>query len=106
MCKKKDKERLLVKILINIISINLVCSIYLIILYSCYCLDFVSYLCFISFCRSLFFFFFSSRRRHTRSYGDWEFRRVLFRSPRGGRATGRSPAGGTGPGRRGTAARA
>src|SRR6266536_1006012 len=28
-----------------------------------------------------FFFFFSSRRRHTRSTRDWEFRRVLFRSP-------------------------
>src|SRR5690348_12295272 len=27
-----------------------------------------------------FFFFFSSRRRHTRWTGDWEFRRVLFRS--------------------------
>src|SRR5438094_3224685 len=27
-----------------------------------------------------FVFFFSSRRRHTRSYGDLEFRRVLFRS--------------------------
>src|SRR2546426_4527918 len=27
-----------------------------------------------------FFFFFSSRRRHTRLQGDWEFRRVLFRS--------------------------
>src|SRR5574339_690690 len=27
-----------------------------------------------------FFFFFSSRRRHTRSPGDWRFRRVLFRS--------------------------
>src|SRR5437867_8019240 len=27
-----------------------------------------------------FFFFFSSRRRHTRSYGGLEFRRVLFRS--------------------------
>src|SRR5690348_6530949 len=26
-------------------------------------------------------FFFSSRRRHTRWTGDWEFRRVLFRSP-------------------------
>src|SRR5690348_5699409 len=30
--------------------------------------------------RSAFFFFFSSRRRHTRWTGDWEFRRVLFRS--------------------------
>src|SRR5574340_1838685 len=29
---------------------------------------------------SVLFFFFSSRRRHTRSFGDWEFRRVLFRS--------------------------
>src|SRR5574341_1663548 len=27
-------------------------------------------------------FFFSSRRRHTRLVGDWEFRRVLFRSSR------------------------
>src|SRR5256885_5261236 len=27
-------------------------------------------------------FFFSSRRRHTRLQGDWEFRRVLFRSVR------------------------
>src|SRR3712207_9567959 len=26
------------------------------------------------------FFFFSSRRRHTRYWRDWEFRRVLFRS--------------------------
>src|ERR1039457_4126607 len=26
---------------------------------------------------------FSSRRRHTRLQGDWEFRRVLFRSPFG-----------------------
>src|SRR5205807_7575348 len=26
-------------------------------------------------------FFFPSRRRHTRLQGDWEFRRVLFRSP-------------------------
>src|SRR5688500_19840705 len=25
-------------------------------------------------------FFFASRRRHTRLQGDWEFRRVLFRS--------------------------
>src|SRR5437867_6280044 len=31
-------------------------------------------------CRGLTCFFFSSRRRHTRSYGDLEFRRVLFRS--------------------------
>src|SRR5947209_15555833 len=27
-----------------------------------------------------FLFFFSSRRRHTRYWRDWEFRRVLFRS--------------------------
>src|SRR5947209_11325606 len=27
-------------------------------------------------------FFFSSRRRHTRYWRDWEFRRVLFRSQR------------------------
>src|SRR2546426_1429726 len=36
------------------------------------------YLCFIILL--YFFFFFSSRRRHTRLQGDWEFRRVLFRS--------------------------
>src|SRR6516162_5809062 len=29
---------------------------------------------------AIFSFFFSSRRRHTRLQGDWEFRRVLFRS--------------------------
>src|SRR3712207_7046321 len=28
----------------------------------------------------MFMFFFSSRRRHTRYWRDWEFRRVLFRS--------------------------
>src|SRR3712207_8532603 len=28
-------------------------------------------------------FFFSSRRRHTRYWRDWEFRRVLFRSASG-----------------------
>src|SRR5690348_17978606 len=34
-------------------------------------------------------FFFSSRRRHTRWTGDWEFRRVLFRSCELERAAGR-----------------
>src|ERR1039457_4526216 len=33
-------------------------------------------------------FFFSSRRRHTRLQGDWEFRRVLFRSGRNPHAVG------------------